>query len=305
MKIVETNLARVDAFQQHHRPIAIVVGVVKKYGDDTAGVLTTQLAYTAFVTVFPLLLLLVTILALVLQHHPAARSAVLNSTYAQFPVIGKQLVGNIHVVSKASAFGLIVGIIGLIYGSTGLAQAGLYAMEQVWDIPKSERPGFFPRLGRSVGFLFVLGGGLLITTVLSGFGTFGRHNVLLGILGEIVAVVVNVGLYLAAFRILTPKQVKSRSLVPGALFGGMIWTLLQALGSYIVGHDLRGATAVYGTFGLVLGLLAWIFLGAQVTLYAAEMNTVLAQHRWPRSLVQSNSTAEHEPSAPTRELSTR
>lgn len=286
MNPVERVTRRVDAFQQSHKPLAFVYGVVKKYGNDNAGALTVQLTYSLFTTVFPLLLLLVTILSLVLADDPSARRAVLHSTFSQFPLVGSQLSTNIHVMRRNSAFGLAVGILGLAYGTTGLAGAGIYTMEQVWNIPGALRPGFVPRMLRSFIFLATLGIGVVVTTALSTFGTFGKHNVWLGVPAEILAAGGNIGLYVAAFRILTPRQVETRRLVPGALFGGVVWTVLQALGGYVVGHYLKDDSAVYGTFGAVLGLIAWIYLGAEVTVYAAELNTVLARHLWPRGIVQ-------------------
>lgn len=263
-----------------------MIGVVKKYGDDNAGALTVQLTYAMFVTVFPLLLLLVTVLAIVLSGDPSARHRVLASAFGQFPIVGQQLGHNIHALRRSSVFGLAVGVGGLVYGSTGLAQSGLYAMEQIWNIPGSDRPNFLARLGRSLLFLASLAVGLILTTALAGFGTFGRHEMWLGVAGEALAAIVNVGIYLAAFRILTPKQVATRSLVPGGVLGGLGWTVLQGLGGYVVGHDLKGSGALYGMFGLVLGLVAWIYLGAELTLYAAEVNTVLHHRLWPRAMVQ-------------------
>jgi hypothetical protein len=64
----------------------------------------------------------------------------------------------------------------------------------------------------------------------------------------------------------------------------------------VVGHDLKGASATYGMFGLVIGLLAWISLGATVTLYSAELNNVLARRLWPRSLVQPPLTSADQQS---------
>ena len=126
--------------------------------------------------------------------------------------------------------------------------------------------------------------GLVLTTALTGFGTFGRHDAVLGICAELVAGIVNVCLYLGTFRVLTPKVVVTRDLVVGAVIGGVAWTILQAFGGYVVGHYLRGSGALYGTFGLVLGLVAWIYLGAQITVYSAEVNTVLVRRLWPRGL---------------------
>ncbi|HEY5104561.1 MAG TPA: YihY/virulence factor BrkB family protein, partial [Acidimicrobiales bacterium] len=265
---------------------SFVVGVIKKYGDDNAGNLVVQITYTMFVTVFPLLLLLVTILSIVLAGNPSERARVLHSALGQFPIIGQQIGHNIHVIKRSSVFGFVFGIVGLVYGSTGLAQAGLYSMEQIWNIPAAVRPNYVTRMVRAVIFLVVLAVGLILTTALAGYGTFGRHNFWLGAIGEILAVIVNGALYFAAFRTLTPRQVATRSLIPGVIIGGVAWTVLQAAGGYVVGHDLKGASALYGFFGLVLGLVAWIFLAAEITLYAAEINTVLHRRLWPRGLVQ-------------------
>lgn len=286
MNIVERTTRRLDGWQQCHGAPAFLFAITKKFGDDNAGALTVQIAYTLFVTIFPLLLLLVTILGIVLANDPSYRHLVLNSAFGQFPVVGQQLAHNVRALKRSSLFGLVVGVIGLIYGSTGLAQAGLYSMEQIWNIPSAVRPNYISRMVRSIIFLVVLAVGLILVTTLAGFGTFGRHNFLLGVLGEILALLLNVGLYFAAFRVLTPKQVETRSLVPGVVLGGLAWTILQAVGGYVVGHDLKGASAVYGTFGFVLGLIAWIYLAAEITIYAAELNTVIFHRLWPRGMVQ-------------------
>ena len=286
MNVVERTFRRVDGFQQRHLVPSFFFGVIKKYGDDNAGNLAVQLTYAMFVTVFPLLLLLVTILGIVLASSPSDRARVLHSALGQFPIIGQQLGHNIHAMKRNSVFGLVVGTVGLVYGSTGLAQAGLYSMEQIWNIPAAVRPNYFTRMARAGIFLIVLAVGLIVTTALAGFGTFGRHNFWLGAVGEVLAIIVNAALYFAAFRTLTPRQVATHSLIPGVIIGGVAWTILQAVGGYVVGHDLKGASALYGLFGLVLGLVAWIFLGAEITLYAAEMNTVLQHRLWPRGMVQ-------------------
>ncbi|HVB05522.1 MAG TPA: YihY/virulence factor BrkB family protein [Acidimicrobiales bacterium] len=286
MKAIKQALGAVDTFQQRHRAAGFVYAVQKKYGDDNAGALVAQLTYTMFVTIFPLLLLLITILGLVLAGDPSARARITASAFGEFPIVGHQLAGNIHALKRGSLIGLIIGIVGLIYGSTSLAQTGLSAMSQVWNVPFVKQPNFLAGLARSLLFLVVLALELVVTTVLSGFGTFGRHNIALGVLAELFAGLANVAFYIGTFRVLTPKQVAIRTLLPGAIVGGVFFTILQAVGGYVVGHDLKGASATYGLFGVVLGLIAWLYLGARATLYAAEVSTVLHHHLWPRALVQ-------------------
>jgi YihY family inner membrane protein len=286
MNPIEKTMRRIDAAQQRFGPAALVFGVMKKFGDDNAGNLVSNLAYAAFLCVFPLLLILITVLNIVLAHDASARTSLLNSTFGEFPVVGTTLHTQIHGLHRSSVIGLIVGVLGLLWGSTGLAQSGLFSMSQIWNLPGPDRPNYVSRLGRSFGFLVILGLGIVVTTGLASFGTFGRHDIALGILAEILAVLVNVATYFGAFRVLTPKVVHARRLIPGAILGGVLWTILQAVGGYLIGHDLKNDSVSYGVFAAVLGLVAWIYLGCEVTIYAAELNTVLARHLWPRGMVQ-------------------
>ena len=285
MNPVERVIRRVDAGQRRFTPAAFVFGVVKKYGDDNGGVLVSNLAYSGFVSLFPLLLILVTILGLVAAYNPSFRQDAINAVANQVPLIGHQLTGNVHELQRSSMIGLIIGLVVLIWGVTGLAQAGLFTMNQVWNLPGPARPGYAQRLGRSLLFLALLGGGVIVTTGLASLNTYGHNSVILAVLAQVLAVAVNIGMYLGAFRALTPKGVPTRNLLAGSVVGGIAWTLLQILGTYLVHHFLHSASA-YGVFATVLGLLAWIYLAVNVTVYAAEINVVLARRLWPRSIVQ-------------------
>ncbi|MBV9445088.1 MAG: YihY/virulence factor BrkB family protein [Streptosporangiaceae bacterium] len=285
MNPVERTVRRIDAFQQRHTPTAFIFGVVKKYGDDNGGVLASNLAYSGFISLFPLLLILITILGLVASADPAVKTDVINAVSDQVPIIGHTLTENVHQLQRNSVIGLIVGLLGLIWGATGLAQAGLFTMEQVWNVPGPGRPGFFPRLLRALIFLGLLGIAVIVTTLLASLNTYGHNSAWLVAGAEIVAGAANVGMFIAAFRILTPKGVPTRALLPGAAIGGIVYTMLQVLGTFLVHHFLHSDSA-YGVFGTVLGLIAWIYLAVQITVYAAEINVVLARQLWPRSIVQ-------------------
>ena len=285
MNPVEKAIRKADATQQRHTPTAFVFGVVKKYGDDNGGVLASNLAYSAFLSLFPLLLILVTILGLIASVNPSFRTQVLNAVAGQVPLIGNQLTTNVQQLQRSSVIGLIVGVIGLIWGASGLAQAGLFTMGQVWNLPGPARPGFVQRLGRAGLFLCLLGGGVIVTTGLAGLTTYLHNGLAFKLPIELVTAAFNAGMYLGAFRALTPKGVPTRKLLAGAITGGICWTVLQVLGTYLVHHFLH-SDSVYGVFGTVLGLLAWIALAVQLTVYCAEINVVLARRLWPRSIVQ-------------------
>ena len=282
---VERAIRKIDKTQQRFTPTAFVFGVVKKFGDDNGGVLVANLTYTAFTTLFPLLLVFTTILGLVAAINPGFRQAATDAVANQVPIIGHTLTTQVGQLKRASLIGLIIGLAVTIWGSMGLAQAGLYTMGKVWNLPGPERPGYLPRLVRSVLFLVLLAVDVLLTTALASLSTYGHRPLALLAFAETVAATVNAGMFFAGFRILTPKVVPSRDLVRGAVIAGILWTVLQVLGTYLVHHFLH-SDSVYGVFGLVLGLLAWIYLAVQVTVCCAEINVVLARKLWPRTIVQ-------------------
>ena len=285
MNPVERAIRKVDATQQRHTPLAFVFGVVKKYGDDNGGVLVSNLAYSAFVSIFPLLLVLVTILGYVASVSSSFRTDVLNAVADQVPLIGHTLTENVHQLHRASIIGLIVGLVLLIWGASGLAQAGLFTMEQVWNLPGPARPGYVQRLGRAGLFLCLLGGGVIVTTGLASLSNYLPNGLAFKIPLEVVTAAFSAGMYLGAFRALTPKGVPTRKLLPGAITGGIGWTVLQILGTYLVHHFLH-SDSVYGVFATVLGLVAWVYLATEITVYSAEINVVLARRLWPRAIVQ-------------------
>jgi YihY family inner membrane protein len=286
MDAVHRLIAAVDTFQQRHRALAFPVAVWRKFSDDQAGSLAALVAYYAFLSTFPLLLVLVTVLGMVLAGNPGLQQDVLNSALTEFPVIGTQIRDNVHSLGR-SGTGLVIGLIFTFIGARGIANAMQNAMNQVWEVPRHARPGFPFSWLRSFALIAVLGLGVLVTTGLSGIGSWSGHTIL-GAWGRILLValslVVNMGLFWLGLRSATAGQVTWRELRTGALLSAIAWQVLQLVGGYVVAHSLRHSSDLYGTFGLVLGLLAWFRLQAQLTLYAVEADMVRARRLWPRSL---------------------
>jgi YihY family inner membrane protein len=282
----ERLVRRVDAFQQGNRPLGFSFAVVKKFGDDRAGMLAALMAYYGFLALFPLLLLLVTVLGLALHDNLSLQQRVLNSALSDFPILGDQIRTNIHTL-RASPLAMGVGILGLVWGSLGITQAAQFAMAQIWNVEGKDRPNFVTRLTRGLSFIAALGLGSALTTLLTQIGAFNaNHAPWFRALSLAAGTGVNVALSITAFRILTPRQIKLRDLALGAVIAGVGWTMLQFGGTYLIGHQLRHTSEVYGLFAVVLGLASWLYLEAQLTLYAAEINVVRARRLWPRSIVQ-------------------
>ena len=276
----QRSLRAFDRFQQRHPPLAVPVAVAKKFGDDGGGDLAALIAYRAFFSLFPLLLLFTTLLGYVLAGDPDLRREAVDSVLTQFPVIGEQIeVGSL----EGSGVALAIGIVGSLLAGFGVVLATEAALDRVWAVPFRDRRGFLDSRLRSLALLALLGTLTIVSTVVSGLA--GGGSGLLGPAGGIaVSVGLNLILFAVLFRLLGAQSVSLSALAPGIVFAAICWAGLQLVGGYFVSHQVRNAAPAYGTFALVLGLLVWIHLGAMLTVLSAELNAVRARGLWPRSL---------------------
>jgi YihY family inner membrane protein len=280
---IERLLRALDRFQQRHTVLGFPFGVAKKFGDDQAGKHAALLAYYGFLSLFPLLLVFVTLLGYALANNQELQQQIIDTLVAQFPVMGTQIKDSITAI-QGSGIGLVVGILGTLWGGLGITQSAQDAMNAVWNIPRRLRPNYWLRLARGLGSLLLLATAVVGATVLAQLG-----RIQAGILGRLPLVgslVLNLLLLLVLFQVLTGMWVKWRRLLPGALCGAVGWSTLQTLGVLIVDRQLQRANLIYGVFAVVIVLLSWLYLSAQLLLYAAEINVVLTRRLWPRSLLQ-------------------
>jgi YihY family inner membrane protein len=281
----ERQVRRVDRFQQRHAVIGFPWAVLQKFGNDQAGSKAALMAYYGLFALFPLLLLFTTILGFVLSGDPALRHQLINSALGNFPVIGDQLRSEAHPL-RGNTVALAFGIAGTIYGSLGIGLASQNAMNTVWNIPYVRWPNIWKRYLRTFGIIGILGLTSLTSTVLAAFTTAVAHGAGAVIVGAAAAAAVNFGLFLLAFMVLTAEQLRVRDVVLGAAIASVFWEALQLAGTWYVSRALRHAGPVYGFFAVVIALLSWLAFGAQLVLWAAEINVVRRYHLWPRSITQ-------------------
>jgi YihY family inner membrane protein len=279
MGITDT-LHALDHRQQQSPRIGFVAAVVKKFGDDQAGQLAALIAYYGFVSLFPLLLVLVTILGFVLQGEPGQQKKILDGALGQFPIVSDQL--KLHSLT-GSGIGLAIGVVGSLLAGMGITGATQNAFNRIWNVPFKDRPNFLLAHLRGLGMLAILGTLSVVSTTAAGFVGASSHGAPAVIAGVLVAFILNLALFMTAFKLLTAVDVGWRDLLPGVIVAAVCWQLLQHLGGFYIDHELKHTGPLYGVFALVLGLLAWLYLGAQLTIFAAEINVVRLHRLWPRS----------------------
>lgn len=279
-------VARLDSYQQRHRWLGFPLAVQAKFGDDEGGKLAALIAYYAFFSVFPLLIVATTILGFVLRDYPQVQRELLDTAFGTF--IGGGASGQVHAIT-GSVVALVAGILIAAWTGLGVGHSMQAAMNTVYSVPRVQWPGLGPRVLRSMFLICVVGGGLTLTTILQ--GVISSAHILdmnpglpLEVAGVVVGVGLNAGVFMTAFRHSTVRRISWRSVVPGSVAAALAWFVLQKVGTSLLARKIEGAQSTYGTFAVVIGLLFWFYLLAQISMYCAQINLVLTDRLWPRSL---------------------
>ena len=276
----DSALARADRWQQGHRVTAITVATVKKFQADQTGNFAALLAFWTFFSIFPLMLAAATVLGWLLPRN--ATDEVLRTISGYVPLVdvtGRTITG--------SWWALLVGLGTAIWGATRVTRTARVAFDSVWRVPEAERGGLVERTVGGLKAIVLIGIALVVSMLTTGFvSATSRHlniDALAVIGGYAIAVVIDVIVFVIAFRLLTSRHISTRDVLPGALVAGIGFWILQALSSVIISRYLHNAQKTYGNFATVITLLWWFYLTGVLTLVGAQLNVVLRERIWPRS----------------------
>jgi membrane protein len=280
---------RVEETQRGSKMVAGAVATFKKFSEDRSTNLAAMIAFWGFFSVFPLFIVLVTCLAWIL---PASdKASVLGHVATMLPLLDPSTVSGL----TGSWWVFIIGLLTALWSGTGVVRTLQFAFDSVWEVPYHERPGLAKQTIRSLWVLATIGLGLILTTLVSGFIVSSANGVHLGVIGRVggylLAAALDGAIFIAAFRLLTERADTIRVVLPGALLSGVAFFILQQLSALIVSHYLQNAQSTYGHFATVITILWWFYLQAIITLLGAQLNVVLKEGLYPRTLVGAPKTA--------------
>lgn len=283
MNTLQKAVRQLDAFQQRHRAASFVFAVVKRYGEDQDGSKAALLTYYAFLSIFPLLLLLTTLANGVIGNHPELEQKVIKGLTSYFPLLGSQLSEHVHGLHR-NGLALAAGIAFTFYGARGVADAFRKGVQQVWKVPMAQRDGWPAALAKSLLMLVVGGAGFIAASILAGLASAAGQ----GLGFRALSLLLNMFILFWVFNFLIdfslPKRLPLKETRVGAATAAVGLVILQALGGYIVSRELKNLDALYSYFALALGLIFWLYLQAQIIYYAMEVAYVSSHRLWPRSI---------------------
>ena len=283
MQIINRAVQAIDQFQQRHPFLGLPLGIFKRFNENNANHQAALMTYYGFLSLFPLLLVLTSVVDLVSQGNQTFQTKVMDGVNSYFPVIGEQLSRNIATSTKSGA-ALVVGLLVTFYGARGGADAFRGALQHMWHIPKKQRPGFPKSVLISAATIIVGGIGLVSAAVLSASASGLGRSIVYKIIATTGAFAILTPTFYTLYRLNLPRNVGKKNIAQMAMYCSIAVLVVQGIGSYLVTRQLRTLSPLYGTFALVLGILFWLYLQATVVLYLIQIRIVRSRKLWPRSI---------------------
>jgi YihY family inner membrane protein len=275
-----------DDVQQTRWWLALPVGTIRKYADDRGTAFANLVTFQIFLGMLPLLVVVLTVFHEILERREDIADAVLESTLAQFPVIGDQLEQDLSTLAVSGPW-VAVSILGLLWTASGIYHGMQLAMNQVWNVEGVGRQGFVSRHVRAL-LLFVLVIAAAIGTAFADVANFllWLPTPAIGVVATLIQALISATLLLGVLRLTVAPEVPWTRLVPAAVMAGLFWQLLQGVGAWIVTDQLVEARDLYGGIGFVVVTLLWINLLARSVVFANEWAVVSWDELWPRRIAQ-------------------
>ena len=262
--------------------IGTAVTVQERYVRDAADPLAAAIAFFAFLSLFPLLLLAVSVAGFVLDD-PADQLAVAERITESIPGFEQTVEGDedsqvaellAGVVAQRGTIGT-VGLVILLLSGLRVINAAMVATRVVFRGAVLFGPGKKVRQLLALVGLGLLAVGSTLAASIAGTGLSVMPETLSLLLSFGLSFVLDVGLFLGAYTLLAPTAALSvRDRIPGAILAGAGWTLLKVAGASWVGNQIEGANALYGALGSVIALLLLFYLAGRLYLYGAVLSAV-------------------------------
>ena len=272
-----TEHEKLRPIRERSRLADFLLETLDAYSRHRTGRNASLLAYMGILTVFPLLLAATTVLGIVLEDNEDLQDKIIDSALRKIPIVGDALLANQGQIS-GSWWALAVGLAGAIWGSLRAFVAMQTALDDIWEVETGRDNFVFQRLRALIGIGVIAlsqAASVVLAAVVSyaGLPRLGQFLLTFG------GLALNMFVVGAMYRYLTSRDTTWRLIWPGAVFTGVLFTALQFAGTNILSRQVANADAVYGAFGGIIALAAWISLHGLIALFGAEINATFERRR--------------------------
>ena len=257
-------------FRGRHPAVAVAADLNQRFNEIRGGYLAGAITLAMFLSVFPLLLVGLSVLGFFSSGHADLPSRLLSDLGIPQGSSAADLVRHaIETAQQSRRTASIVGLLGLLWSGLGLVAALQYAYDSAWQVTgRGIRD-------KGIGFLWLIGAAVLF---LASFALTAGTQFLPAFLWPVqilLALGISFGMFLWAEKLLPNRDVGWRPLIPGAIAGAIGFELLKFVGGVYVPRLVSSSSALYGSIGVVFAILAWMYFFGRIIVYSTVMNVVL------------------------------
>ncbi|MCB0990931.1 MAG: YihY/virulence factor BrkB family protein, partial [Acidimicrobiales bacterium] len=201
----------IDRVQRRRKPTAFVVGVLKRFAEDRGVQLGALIAYYGLLSIFPLMVVLLTVAGFVFDSRPDLRADLERTVLQQFPTMGPTIRQNTQAI-RGNFVSLVLGLAGAVWAGLAAVNAAEVALNGIYNVARHERPNPIKRRLKSLRMLLILGLGVLASVMVANLGRVvdglgGLQAVWLAC----ASIGINTALYALAYRSLVSADLSWRS----------------------------------------------------------------------------------------------
>ena len=271
---------RVDELQQRRRVIGFSVAVAKRYGEDHGGWLGSLIAYYGFFSLYPLLVVFVTVATWVFKDRPETLQRVLEALSSKLPFATAEFSAEVEQQVRNLAgqgWVLALSLIVTMWGAVGVVRVLQDTVNTIWGVPRYSRPRLFAKLLRGFAVIALLGFGVVGTAVVAGITLAVDLPLVAALAAAVANIALAAGIVLVLYHLTVGTSVRTSDVVPGALVTAAGSYGITLVGGLYVKHVIARMSGVYGPFASTIGLLAYVSLLVQVFVVGTEISVVRAR----------------------------
>lgn len=257
--------------------------VWKEFGEDNGSIVAAAVSFFDFLSLFPLLLVGIAILAIFIGSTAKAESLLTQSlgSFTAGPGMNSLIRNTIHGRGAATGIGAIL----LLWSGTTAVVILEEALNIAFDI-REKRP-FFKRRGLALLILIIAGilvlaslgfTGVVNTAVAGPAKFFSEMPFFAEVIGYIIGIIFSVALFFAIYKLLPYTQIPFKVALVGGLFAGILFEIAKQVFTFYV-INFASYDKVYGSIGGVILLMVWINYTAIITILGAEFASVWGRKR--------------------------
>jgi membrane protein len=299
VRLIKRAVARIATFLDHlserYRWIAVLDEAVRNFFRHDMTLHAGNFAYSAFLAIFPLVLLITFIIGLVFRYNPDAMHSMVDTLKNAIPEMPTTIGDAAEAMVRFRAVVGVLGLIGLVWTISKIANAIQTGFEQIWE---TKRRSFVRKKLLSLGIMLLLMvvaiAGLFITFVSSQFLSWiDRHtgpvfSTLALILSALLSPLATALIFSILYRWMPLKKPSWKAIFLGALTASLLLDMVEyALGYYFT--RISKTEALYGTLGVAIGVVIWLYFVGIFIFLGAEIVRSL-QQRWGESATTGGSS---------------